>query len=222
MPDVLVRNMDEHIDGDGWRFTWIPILAGLVLGLVCAGAVADLARDRLRIGCWQELPGGEGGGSWHCGDSIGTPGTIIAIGGMSFVVAVFAVILGRVFRRSRISRAILALLAIGNAAWVVGGSWYATHLDPVRVGLWTSIVLPAAIACAVAGVLALAAAVASGIPARVLALASVAVFVAATIIQPGLAVSTLPCAGVMGAAALRTPPPLNFTASSRVHSRVVG
>lgn len=181
-------------------------MLGGVAGLGLGPALLDLVRERLRIGCDLGGPGAEGEGSWICADGVGYLGVAVVLGGMCVLLTVLGVLW-----RGRSRRLVLTVLAATSVLWTLGWTWYGSARlvgapDDVGTSRWFAQVGPAgAVACAGLA-LAFVALRVTGRLGVALAVVAPVLALAATVLQPGLGMATLPAAGLLAAVALPDPP----------------
>lgn len=183
-------------------------LGGLLAVLLGPGLVT-LLRDRLHYQCASDSPDPERAG-WMCVDGIG----YLAAGFPPLVVAALVVLAGLLLVlaarvRIQIPLAVLALLSVGVG---LAGSWHAvaTEQRPVPVGVvrtdfWIEAVLPSAIVAVSALVLMVVGLVVRGRAGVILTSAAAGGILLATVLQPGLALSTMPALGLVVASAVSAP-----------------
>ena len=191
------------------------IILGGAIGAVFLGAFTLwLVREQLHIGCGAGQPGTEGDGAWMCADGIGYLWVAVTLGGMTMAVTLVGGLVAGLVRRERVARTLLVLLAAASAGWVLGWTWYgsselvsAVPPGTRSVDYWFASVFPAAIACVMAIVSALVGLLPRGVSARIFLGVGAVAMLAGTVLQPGLAINTLPAAGLLAAAAVRAPRP---------------
>jgi hypothetical protein len=207
------RDAGSGISHDGSPSTAlvIVIISG-VAALIFGGALISLAREDLHIGCSMGSPGSEGGNTWLCRDGIGYLG-FAATGGVMWLGATLsgAVVAGNM-RRGCVARRVLVVLATVSALWIVGVTWHgATQLvgdqfSPLTgAQYWSLAAGPAAAAVAISLVIAVVGAATRGRVAVIGCVAASLGLVVSTVLQPGLSLGTIPAAGLLAAAALRSP-----------------
>lgn len=203
--------------GSGWRrgerglSTW-AVLGGGVAAIAFGGAAISLVREQLHISCEVGQPGTEGYGTWMCADGIGYLWVAAALGAALFFAVLAGSLTAALVRPRRLACTILVALAAIATAWILGWTWYGSSelvwsvpRGTLSIDYWHAAVLPASIASAAGFLLALLGLLAGGTPARLLFVGATAGLVVATILQPGLAINTLPAAGLLAAAAVRAP-----------------
>ncbi|KDA07206.1 hypothetical protein DC31_00630 [Microbacterium sp. CH12i] len=184
------------------------LVGGGILALILSVQAVGMLREQLHVGCSFGTMG-EATGSWMCTDGIGYlfPGLALLFGsGLSLLIGVF-VVLGARLERTR--RRALTVLAFAPLLWSLGwlSSVTLARTDPLPDGeTWPGVWL---IAVGISALLALAgAALAASAPplrggaAYLLWLTGGALLVAASIVQPGLALATVPTAALLAAARL--------------------
>lgn len=194
---------------------------GVAVWMVIAGAfgavflgtlTAWLVRDQLHIGCGVGPPGSEGAGSWTCRDGIGYLWVAVTLGGMTVAVTIVGGFIAGRIRNERVARTALVVLAGTSLWWVLAWTWHGSSelvmsVPPgtQSIDYWIASVLPAAIVCGTGILAAIVGLVFRGAGARILLSAGAIAVLAGTVLQPGLAISTLPAAGLLAAAAVRVP-----------------
>ena len=187
------------------------VVAGGLLAVLLGPGLVTLLRDRLHYQCASDSPDPERAG-WMCVDGIG----YLAAGFPPLVVAALVVLAGlllvlaaRVRIQIQIPLAVLALLSVGVG---LAGSWHAvaTEQRPVPVGVvrtdfWIEAVLPSAIVAVSALVLMVVGLVVRGRAGVILTSAAAGGILLATVLQPGLALSTMPALGLVVASAVSAP-----------------
>lgn len=193
------------------RAVWI-ILGGAVGAFCLAPFTLWLVREQLHIGCGAGQPGTEGDGAWMCADGIGYLWVALMLGGMTMTVTLVGALIAGLVRHERVARTLLVVLAAASAGWVLGWTWYgsselvsAVPPETTSIDYWFVSVFPAAIACVISIGSALVALLLPGSSARIILGVGAVAMIAGTALQPGLAVNTLPAAGLLGAAAVRAP-----------------
>jgi hypothetical protein len=149
-----------------------------------------------------------------CADGIGYLWVAVTLGGMTMAVALVGGLIAGLVRRERVARTLLVLLAAASAGWVLGWTWYgSSELVPAvppgtrSIDYWFASVFPAAIACVTGIVSALVGLLPRGVSPRIFLGVGAVAMLAGTVLQPGLAINTLPAAGLLAAAAVRAPRP---------------
>ena len=189
------------------------MILGSAIGAVFLGAFTLwLVREQLHVGCGAGQPGTEGDGTWMCADGIGYLWVAVTLGVMMTAVTLIGALIAGLVRHERVARTLLVVLATASGGWVLGWTWYGSSelVSAVPPGTrsidyWFASVLPAAITCGVGVVSALVGLLPRGVSARVLLGVGAIAMIAGTVLQPGLATSTIPAAGLLGAAAVRAP-----------------
>lgn len=225
MPEVA--SSSDGSDGHEWRpgerTSAVSTIVGSGMAATALGSsTLSLVREQLHIHCGTGQPGSEGAGSWVCSDGIGYLWIAVVLGAM-LACAVFAgSLVAGLVRPQRVACALLVGSAAAATAWVLAWTWHGSNelvwsVPPgVRsVDYWYAEVLPAAIVSGVAFLPALLGLTARGASARLLFSSGAAGLVVATILQPGLGMNTLAAAGLLAAAAVRTPSRPPPTAAER-------
>lgn len=181
----------------------------------------SLVREHLHIGCGSGFPGSEGEGSWMCWDGIGYLGVLITLGGMTVAVTIIGGFVAGLTRLGRVARTVLVVLAAASVGWVLIWTWYGSSalVWSVPPGVqstdyWIASVLPAAVVCGAGILSAIVGLVFRGAGARIVLSVGAIAVLAGTVLQPGLAISTLPAAGLLAAAAVRAPRRLHVSAAA--------
>jgi hypothetical protein len=167
-------------------------------------------RERLHYLCSGGPPGTEAEG-WVCADGISYLGAgflPLGIAALVVIAALAFILAAREPRHVRPALAVLATIAVGTG---LAGTWAAVT-DPrevppgvTRLDFWIDAVLPAAIVAGCALVVAFAALATRDRVAVVFTSIAAAGILVATIVQPGLALSTMPAVGLLVASAVGTP-----------------
>ncbi|MEL4317439.1 hypothetical protein WJX64_00325 [Leifsonia sp. YIM 134122] len=188
------------------------VVIGGIASFVLSGAVISLVRDVLHISCGIGLPGSEGDGTWMCADGIGYFGVAVVLGAMLAFVILAGVLIAGLVRPGGAASVVLVVLAAAVTAWILAWTWYgsselvwAVPPGTFSVDYWYATVLPAATASAAAFMVALLGTLTNGVLSRVLLATASAGLLVATALQPALAVNTLAGAGLLAAAAIRSP-----------------
>jgi hypothetical protein len=197
--DRTVRHDDPVWARQGWIVVWV--IAGAVLSVLTAPLAVGLARDRLHVRCEADPLGGD---SFICADGIGYLESLAVLLCAAVVPAFLSGLLIFV-NPSRTTRTrLLVVVAIAGIAWAFLATWFLVHRShglADTAAYWSAALLPAALILAAASATALGSVFGSG-RIRVIGLRTAAVLVlAATLVQPGLAVCTLTAAGILAAAA---------------------
>ena len=181
----------------------------------------SLIREHLHIGCGSGFPGSEGEGSWTCWDGIGYLGVAITLGGMTVAVTFIGGFVAGLTRLGRVARTVLVVLAAASISWVLAWTWYGSSalVWSVPPGVrstdyWIASVLPAAVVCGTGILAAIMGLAFSGAGARIVLSVGAIAVLAGSALQPGLAISTLPAAGLLAAAAVRAPRRLHVSAAA--------
>lgn len=190
---------------------WIVLGSGIA-AITMGMFTLLLVRDQLHVSCGIGQSGSEGAGTWTCADGIGYLWIAVILGAMlAFAVVAGSLVAGLV-RRDRVACTLLVIVAAAATAWVLGWTWHASSelvwsVPPgIRsIDYWYAAVLPAAIVAGVAFLPALLGLTTRGALARLLFAIGATGLVVGTILQPGLAMNTLAAAGLLAAAAFRTP-----------------
>lgn len=175
-----------------------------------SGATLDLIRERLHVGCSTGAPGMEGWGSWQCSDGIGYLIPMVALLGIVPVLVVLGAFVVTKANRSRRVRTVCSGLAAVGLAWVIGLTAYGSSSMvgiPTELSAmysWFQVMLLPALISIVALLIALTAIACHGRVARRFMFVGAGVLGLATIVQPGLGIATIPAAGLLWAAGLRT------------------
>lgn len=187
------------------------IILGSTVAAIAMGAFALwLMREQLHVGCGFAQIQGDSQGTWMCADGIGYVWVAVTLGGATIVSTLAGGLIAGLVRHERSARALLVALAGATAGWVLRWTWYGSSelVSTVPSGTqsidyWFASVLPAAIASGVGIAAAVIAVFVPANAARFLLWVGAAVMIAATVLQPGLAINTLPAAGLIGASAIR-------------------
>ncbi len=187
------------------------VLGGAALGLTLGTGLIGLLRERLHYLCSGGPPGTNAEG-WVCPDGISYLGAgFLPLGIAAFAVigAVAFILAAREPRHVRPALVVLATIVLGVG---FAGTWAAVT-DPrevppgvTRLDFWIEAVLPAALVAGCAVVVAVAALVTRDRVAAVLTGIAAAGILISTILQPGLALSTMPALGLLVAAVLGVAP----------------
>ena len=188
------------------------ILAGAIGAVFLGAFTLLLVRGQLHIGCGAGQPGTEGDGAWMCADGIGYLWVGVTLGGMTMAVTLVGGLIAGLVRRERVARTLLVVFAAASAGWVLGWTWYGSSelVSAVPPGTrsidyWFASVFPAAVACVMGIVSALVGLLPRGASARIFLGVGAVAMTVGTALQPGLAINTLPAAGLLAAAAVRAP-----------------
>jgi MFS family permease len=187
----------------------IAVLIGGLLALVLAPGLVTLLRERLHYLCGTDVSAPERM-DWTCADGISYLGAgllPLAVAALVVLAALILVLAARV--PIRLPLGVLAVVAV-----VVGlaGTWHAVTAGSygvppgiLRSDFWIEAVLPAALAVAVSVVLMIVGVVLRGWSSVVVTSAAALGIAVATVLQPGLALSTMPALGILAASAVSTP-----------------
>lgn len=187
------------------------VLVGAALGLTLGTGLIGLLRERLHYLCSGGPPGTEAEG-WVCPDGIGYLGAgflPLGVAALVVIAALAFILAAREPRHVRPALVVLATIVLGVG---LAGTWAAVtdpHEVPpgvTRLDFWIEAVLPAAIVAGCALVVAFAALAARDRVAAVLTGIAAAGILISTILQPGLALSTMPALGLLVAAVLGVAP----------------
>ncbi len=187
------------------------VLGGAVSALIMVVATVHLLQEGLHSGCSMPPPGSEGAGTWICGDGISRFQPIVESGAMTIVLAVIGVLVAARLRADRAARIALTAFAVVAVTWMLGWTWDAASrvYETLPEGVhpqhyWFSALGPAAAVAVVAMVVAVVSMLLSARTARVLLLVAIAGLGLATVLQVGLAPSTLLAMGLLTGARTRT------------------
>jgi len=190
---------------------WV-ILGGAMGATFLSPLTLWLVREQLHIGCGAGQPGTEGAGAWMCADGIGYLGVAVTLGGMTMAVTLAGGLIAGLVRHEWLARTLLVVLAAFSVGWVLGWTWHGSSelvsAVPPKVqsiDYWLASVFPAAIACAMGIASAFFGLLPRGASARIFLGVGAVAMIAGTVLQPGLAINTLPAAGLLAAAAVRAP-----------------
>ena len=188
---------------------WV-VLGGGVAALVLGSAAMWLVREQLHINCSMGEHGSEGADTWTCNDGVGYVAVAALLGAMWLSVTVGGALVAGLVHRERVARVVLLVLAAMSAAWILsltryGSSELVHDLYAPMSGeqYWQLAVGPAAI---VIGIGLTVAALGLFVRRRLAVIATMAAavtLIAATVLQPGLGIGTVPAAGLLAAAAVR-------------------
>lgn len=189
---------------------WV-VLGGGLSALFFGPMAVPLVREQLHIGCGIGAPGSEGADTWSCSDGVGYLGIAMALGGMWLLAVILGAFAAGAVRRDDAASAMLVLFAGASAAWVVGITWHGSselvqdeYAPMTGQAYWQAAVGPAAVVAAASIVIAV---VGLGLRGRLNGAAGAAAalgILAATVLQPGLGINTIPAAALLAAGAVRT------------------
>ena len=189
---------------------WVVLVCGLA-AVFLGGPAAWLVREQLHINCSMGAPGSEGADTWTCSDGVGYLAAAVTLGLMWFVVILLGSLVAGIVRHDLTARAILVLLAGGATAWILWWTWYGSselvvddYAPMAGTEYWVLAIGPAAIASAVSLLAALVSLALVGRASRIVCAGAAVGLTIATVLQPGLAINTIPAAGMLAAAAVRT------------------
>ncbi|MFD3446377.1 hypothetical protein ACFDTO_17420 [Microbacteriaceae bacterium 4G12] len=205
-PAAVDRTRDHIPDSASY---WV--LGGAVSALLMLVATVHLFREQLHSGCTLAAPGIEGAGTWTCGDGLSLLQPVVESGAMTIVLTVIGVLVAARLRNDRVARVALTALAVGAVTWMLLWTWDAASrvYETLPAGVhpqhhWFSAVGPAAVVAVAALAVAVVSALLPGRVARVLLLVAIALLGVATVLQVGLAASTLLAMGLLAGARTRT------------------
>jgi hypothetical protein len=187
-----------------------PVIGGL-LGFVLGAFAVLLIREQLHISCAFLATGDEPGG-WVCADGISYLLPALAFGALALTTTVAGALVAGLVRRAAVASGVLTAIAGLAVAALLALTWYGSaqsvHNAPegvVSTDYWFAALGPAAV---VAGLATAAAAVAATLPTvgRAGFVAGAGLLALATVVQPGLALVTMPAAGCLVAAGQRAAP----------------
>ena len=211
--DVATRPVPARRDASSRGLAVLLVLGSGLLALPFAPAAISLVREQLHIRCGMGPPGSEGADTWTCSDGIGYLGAAVTLGGMWLIAVLVGSLIAGLVRRDLVARIALVLLALMATAWVLGWTWYGSNelvgdaYSPMTgPEYWVTSVGFAALASAAAFAAGLGSLLLAGRAARVACAAAAIGLAAATVLQPGLGINTVPAAGLLAAAALMTQP----------------
>ncbi|MGX1702761.1 hypothetical protein [Microbacterium sp. NPDC055357] len=203
----------RHSDGHAVRLSAALVAVAASLAALPLGLQAiNLLRDQLHIHCSWVGAEAAGDGTWACSDGIGYLGFGLFLAAMWLATAIGGPIIAVLVRDGRDARGFLLGLATVSAAWILGGTFLGAatlvgdeHAPAEGLESWVTAVGPSAIPTFAAVAAAIAALIIRGATARVLLIAGALLLGYSTALEPGVGINLLPAAGLLTAAAIRSP-----------------
>lgn len=214
-----VSNSATYWEQETERFSAESAARGSAVWIVLGSAVAAvgmgffalwLVREQLHVGCGFAQMQGDSQGTWMCADGIGYLWVAVTLGGATIMSTIAGGLIAGLVRHERLARTLLVVLAGATAGWVLSWTRYgsselvsAVPSGAEGIDYWLAAVLPAAFASGAGVGVGLIALLLPANPARFLLWIAAAAMLGATALQPGLALNTLPAAGLIAASAVR-------------------
>jgi hypothetical protein len=159
-------------------------------------------------------PGSEGADTWICSDGVGYFGVAVVLGVMWLASILVGCLVAGLVRDDRSARIGLVVLATASVAWILGFTWYGAselvydvYAPMTGEEYWQQAVGPAAIVSSASLTAAVVGLFLRGRFAVIATAIAALGIIVATVLQPGLGITTVPAAGLLAAASIRVATP---------------